>query len=432
MSPSAIKNLLITSFFVVGTTVPAARAYATKYNYSLNFDARYGVHTYGSPDIATDRHTFEYEQKSEFNRNWSTVIGGRAEVEAAYASLPERYGVGDVAKYDSQSFFLRDNFIQYQNGSFRTRLGYQQVVWGEAFGFYYADIVNPKDYREAGLGDLARNRLDSPIVNLQWISAKSSLQLIYIPVPIFNILPRYGSDFNTLKLPAAYSKVPLTISRDPVSPVKSGEVGLRITEQISNYDLSLFYLNYNDRNPVFQMQTVAVPLSLTAVPDYKPLQTVGTTLTADFDGYLFRTEVLEHLNREINTLDGINLSSKKSNELVAVLGLDLPPMDKWIVAFQYSESRLDQANWAVRNSVQSIISARVAKTFSSEIGLELLATFFTSDSSRLTQADLSFPLSNQTELLFGADTFDGSESSELGRLKSASRVWVMFKASLKR
>ncbi len=156
-------------------------AWPAKYEYQLDFDTRYGTHYYGAPSTATNRHTFEYEQKAEYNNQWSSVIGLRAEVESAYSAVPERYGTGDVAKKDSQSFFLRDNYLQYQNGIFRARAGYQQIVWGESFGYYYADIVNPKDYREAGLGDLSRNRLESPILNLQWIYSNSSVQLLYIP-----------------------------------------------------------------------------------------------------------------------------------------------------------------------------------------------------------------------------------------------------------
>lgn len=431
MSLSLTKNLLTTKIlFVVILAVPQVKA--AKYSYELNYDARYGVHTVGKPDTATNRHTMEYQQKAEYDSQWSSILGLRAEVEAAYASNPDRYGGSDVAKYESQTFLPLENYFQFKTGSLRARLGFQQVVWGEAFGLYYADIVNPKDYRSGGLGDLSRNRINSPMLNLQWIFSDSSLQLLYIPKPFVSILPRPGSDFSNFQLPDGAPAIPMTIERDPVKAPSQGEYGFRFGKQINGFDLSIFYLNYTDRIPIYNVTTILAPLSLVATPEYKPLQSAGTTLTVDFNGYLVRSEIIQHINRVINTFDGTNVSTEKSNELVYVIGLDTPPVDKWIVGFQYSESRLKNANWLTRKNTQSTAAARVSKEFRNNVTTEILATYFTSDSSQLLQANLGFPISNQSEFLFGVDRFDGSSTSEMGRYKDASRVWAMFKTTLKK
>ncbi len=205
-----------------------------------------------------------------------------------------------------------------------------------------------------------------------------------------------------------------------------------MTKQISHLDLSLFYLNYYDRLPVYELQIVPSPQSIVALPDYKPLQTGGITATLDLSGYLVRAEILQHFSRELNTGDGISVSTAKSNELIYVLGVDLPSLDKWQIGFQYSESRLANNNWLGRTNLQAIASARIAKVFTNNMAIETLLTDFTQDSSSLIQAQLTIPISSQTEILFGLDKFDGSDTSSLGRLKNASRVWVMFKVSLKK
>ncbi len=432
MSLFLIKNLSITSFLILLFIFYSQQIQAAKYEYELDFDARYGSHYYGPPTTSTNRHSFKYEQKSEFDKQWSSIIGFQAETESAYASVPERYGSGEVGRYDSQTFLPRDNYLQYQDGIFRTRAGYQQVVWGEAFGYYYADIVNPKDYREAGLGDLSRNRLNTALLNMQWIFSDSALQLIYIPKASNGLMPSSGSDFNAVTLPSAFSQVPLTIKREPQNPLTRGEYGARFSQQISRLDLSLFYFNYYDRLPVYELQVVPFPPSVTVAPDFKPLQTAGLTATLDINSYLLRSEILQHFKHELNTGDGVNISTAQSNELVYVLGLDLPQIDKWQVSFQYSESRLEKKDWLGRQDLQSIASLRVAKTFSRNIEIESLLTNFPQDSSTLAQLQFSAPLSNQTEILLGLDKFDGSEESSLGRFKNASRVWVMFKAKLKK
>jgi hypothetical protein len=416
------------------------KAGAASLRYEVDFDARYGVHTYGPPSIATHRHTVQFEQTAKFNEHWSAVLGFRAEGESAYASDPEKYGNTDVSKYDSQIFLPRDNYLQYKNGSIQLRAGYQQVVWGEAFGAYYADIVNPKDYREGGLGDLSRNRLDSPILNMQWIGESSSVQLLYIPVFTPSLLPKMGSDFSVTKLPDPYANVNVTLAQDPLAPPTRGEGGLRITKQIFDFDFSIFYLHYYDRFPVFRVVSQPSLLQVNVAPDYLPLQTAGLTVTSDFSGFLFRSEVLEHISRDVNVLTATGLDTVLANELVYVIGLDLPPWQKWQLSFQYSESRLTPTGtaagtspvWAFRQVTQPVATARIAKTFSNDLMIEALGTSFTNDKSTLLQAKVVIPMADQLELAIGADNFDGDPGSQLGRYKNASRAWVMLKAFLKK
>lgn len=439
MNPSSIKspsiiNSTFAKIILICALLGPYHAHAAKYGFQLNFDARYGVHTVGRPDTATHRHTFEIEQRVDINSQWSGVLGARGEVEAAYATQPDRYGGTEVTQYNSQQFLLRDNFIQFKDGSFRLRAGYQQVVWGETFGFYYADIVNPKDYREGGLGDLSRNRLTSPILNTQWIFAQSSIQLLYIPVPIFNLLPRTGSDFSPLQASDTLSTLPLTVKNDPEKKVSRPEYGARVTQQIGSYDFSLFYLNYSDRMPIYSMGINLLPTpTAIATPDYKPLQTFGGTLTVDFDGFLVRTEVVQNLKREFNYFSGTSsIETEKSDELIYVIGLDPPQLGKWTFNLQYSDSRIKSNTWAFRKSVVSTASLRVARPISSGLSVETTAAYYTSDSSQLVQALLTAALTNQSELALGVDRFDGKSDTEFGRMKNASRIWIMFKAALKR
>jgi hypothetical protein len=436
---SAIKAFHFVVFFVIASTsFPTKAAY---YQYLVDFSARYGIHTVGDPSAATHRHTFQFEQSSKYSEHWNAVNGFRVEAEAAYASDPERYGSTDVVKYDSQTFLLRDNYLQFRSGSIQVRTGYQQVVWGEAFGAYYADIVNPKDYREAGLGDLAANRLASPMLNLQWIGADSSIQYIYIPVSMPSLLPKSGSDFSAAPLPASLANYKVVLAPDPKSNSSRGEMGLRITKQIFDFDFSAFYLNYYDRLPVYRLRAPTAPLTLNVDPEYMPLQTAGMTMTVDFSGFLVRAEVLQHMQREVNILLPSGLNSAATDELVYVLGLDLPPMAKWQFGLQFSESKLLQSPplvngavpaWAFRESSQSLISARIARTFGNDLSIEALATQFLLDQSTLVQAKMTLPLASQLELILGADSFDGLPASQLGRYKTASRAWVMLKATIKK
>ena len=74
MSPFSIKNLLIINLFVLGLGGFPLKAWSAQYEYQVDFDARYGVHTYGASNVATNRQTLEFEQKAEFNKMWSMVL----------------------------------------------------------------------------------------------------------------------------------------------------------------------------------------------------------------------------------------------------------------------------------------------------------------------------------------------------------------------
>src|SRR5262249_47749867 len=145
-------------------------------------------------DLASHRHIFEAEEDLKFDSNWSAAMGVWAYVEGAFASNSDRYNA-PVRAIESQDIRPQDIYVQYRGGPVRLRIGNQQVPWGETFGTYYADIVNPKYMRDGGLGNLASQRIPIPMVNALYFLGDSSLQLLYIPVPFFNQEPSLGSDF---------------------------------------------------------------------------------------------------------------------------------------------------------------------------------------------------------------------------------------------
>ena len=226
--------------------------------------------------------------------------------------------------------------------------------------------------------------------------------------------------------------------REPDSPLTRGEYGLRLNKEFSGLDLTLFYLNYYDHSPVYQIQFTG-PTNIALMPVYNLLQTGGVTATVDLGGYLIRSEIISNMERTFNTFDGVSLAEVKLNETIYVLGLDLPPIDKWLIAFQYSHSAVADGfknasasnNLFARTQKQSVSSVRISKTFKGDIEMETQLTHFNEDSSQLMQAQIKLPISNRSEVLLGLDKFDGNENSSLGRFKKASRVWVMFQVALK-
>ena len=84
--------------------------------------------------------------------NSSWVLGSRFSYDAVF-DLTQNYN--DNVKSDQRyAADLRDAYLDLSWGNCDFRLGNQQIVWGQAVGLFFADIVNPKDLREYILPDL--------------------------------------------------------------------------------------------------------------------------------------------------------------------------------------------------------------------------------------------------------------------------------------
>lgn len=403
---------------------------ASRYTYLLRTEGRAGVHLFepssASSTMATHRYGLDFEQKAEFNKEWSAKFGFRTLVEAAYVTESSAYN-DNIRDLDTQSLFIRDTYVQYKKQSLQILAGYQQVVWGEAFGAYYADIVNAKDLREFGLGNLADNRLTAPLLSISYLREKFSTQLIYIPRPVFHLLPVNGSDFFPLSA-SQFGAAELNVKRKEEDSPNEGEWGGRITSQIGDVDFSFFYLKYFDRFPTYNAVVIAAaPLSIELRPEHKKLQTFGFTFTTDLDLILLRGEALLNQDRSWNILEAGNLTTKTSDEYLYVVGMDFPKIDAWQVGTQFTESLLAEGEYLLRPPRQSMASLRLAKTLPSNSELEIVFSRFLSHPSSLTQIKYMIPVSSALELNFLVDWFDGASETEFGRYHRASRFMFMLR-----
>ncbi len=207
--------------------------FALKNSYEINFDHRVAGKSNNLRQIQSHRSSLEFTQSSE--GNWFAArVGARARSESAYAKRADEFSDSFVSKNSSEIEF-RDAYIQLQQGSWRLRAGNHQVVWGEAFGFFYADIINPKDLREVGLGSLGDNRIPSPILNLQYLGSKWSLQLLANFRPQGSLLPDAESPF----APASLRSLSLPVS-DGNTNYDNPEAGANFGFTSGSLDVHLF------------------------------------------------------------------------------------------------------------------------------------------------------------------------------------------------
>ncbi len=362
-------------------------------------------------------------------------------MDAAYATHPEHFS-GDVAEWDSQYLRPESLFVQFSQGGWRTTVGYQQVVWGEAFGAYFADIVNPKDLREGGLGDLVDNRISIPMVNLQWLSSTSSAQLIYAPWSGVNLTPATGSDFARWTSALPFEQLSINRMKTPRCSLSAesegfgvtegsgcqGDYGLRLSHRLSGWDLAYLYFNGVDRFPHYQLEVDSLT-SARLEPYTSRIVTHGLTLSKELGSNMLRAEVILHQDRVVNALiDGL-LAKSKMNEAVLVVGYDLTPFSGWRSGFQVSTSLLSEdLDYIIRDQSLTLVAFQATRTYRNDRSIEMILSYELEKSSSLVQFKLTQPLARSIELDVGADIFNGALESPLGQYRQGSRVYLALRS----
>jgi hypothetical protein len=408
-----------------------------KYGYEGIFDASLAGHLHAPKDLASQKLNFQFEQNASYGSDWKGALGFSAWNESSFATVPERYS-GSVIRDDSRDLRLRNAYVQYHSDSFFLRAGNQQVVWGEAFGFFYSDIVNPKDLRYGLFGDFSQIRLQTPMVNAKLTFSELSLQAIYIPKPYFNILPSPGNDF-AFPYQSSFGVSNFSIQRETTLPISANhmEAGARVSYLLDRLDLSAFFFNYMDRDPWYTISADSqLPSNLVLQEHHSRVQSFGLTATDEIEGFVFRVEALKTQNRTlpvvVSTPSGAGLSTAQLDDYIYVIGMDVPPMDRWNLGFQWSQDILSRNEpGLLRKQIVSLASLRLQAPLFKNHNAELLYTYSLGDAGQRAEFNYLIPLSGTIETTLGVDVLGGPQSSAFGSIYQATRAYILFKYYLK-
>jgi len=134
---------------------------------------------------------------------------------------------------------IRDSYVGYDTESTRVRLGFQSISWGETFGFFVADLPNPRDLTDPLLLEIGH--IKKPLFMLQGQSFFSGggIQAFFAPV-------------------ARHTELPLAIPRREFTDVgRDSEYGVRINRLLSfGLDGSVFALRHHERGAVLDPQAI--------------------------------------------------------------------------------------------------------------------------------------------------------------------------------
>lgn len=418
--------------FIILCDSANARPDTTKANYKVRVRNQVGT-ALERFSLANNRVMLDLEQRYQKGDWLKANASGRLRIEGAYANNDELYSP-EQGRRESSEISVRDTFVQMKNDAFSIKLGYQQVVWGEAFGFFYADFINPKDIRESlfyGLFDQADFRDTIPLANMQWFGESTSLQLVYVPFASKNRLPYKASPFNPLST-GNFDVNPNDININEKAELVDGQgdYGARIAKSWDGLDFGIMYFSYIDRMPYYTVTGISGTTPFLSVRETQNrIQSYGLTTTYDWSGYLLRLEAIATQGRRFNIVDNTQfMVDDEYEQFIGVVNMDFPEYEKMSMSLQIAGDFLKgDATPIIREKEEVMVALRLAYEISHNQHGEFFHFLDTRYLSSVSTFQWRFVRSPQLEYLLGVESSQGHSRSQFGYLAPLSRILVGFR-----
>ena len=330
-------------------------------------------------------------------------------------------------KKNTFSTFLGENYIKYKADNWVTQVGYQEVVWGEAFGFNYADIINPKDLKQTFFNEAPESRLPLLLINTKTFFSfgelVGSIQLLYSPEPKFskalpidllagNLFPNQTLSVNEEKNPNIFD---------------NNEFGGKIAASYRGFDLGLFTYKYLDRAPYYTLESATLTnLSINEV--HNRIRSSGISIAKTISDFVFRSDIVYSQNKKFNNISNFQLKSYTTNTIDSLISLDSPTYENFSGVLIFANSNLtNSAPYSFREQKEQYLIGKITRNLEKEKSIELSYVQDLKQGGKSLQSFLSWPVNSSTDLKIGGEFYFGNEASNLYRLKNVSNVFLSLK-----
>lgn len=322
-------RLLILLLAIIATTGPMSA-------HALETSLELGLQTsFLSESNVINRNVFyaEPEIKHEFAKydaTFSFEAGFRAwhDSNSRPANL-ERWSFGNPDT-SASSLEAREIFVAMSRGVSRTAIGYQQISWGETFGFQILDIVNGRDLRDPLILETGWTRRTSPIVQQQFFLDAVTLQLIASLQPSLNILPVRDGAYDEVNAFGVHLRDQAK-TFDGSSPTQPEFGGKFSYLHSSGLDLGFIYYEHYNRNVVYRFQQEAPSDPLVAQPIAARVKSAGLSASLALENLVLRMDTIAHVGQPLpGQMNDVVLDG---TQFRGVVGLDWS-QEAWTLGFQ--------------------------------------------------------------------------------------------------
>lgn len=353
-------------------------------------------------------------------------LTGRFYYDAVY-DLTNNYP-GNVASDQRADIELRDTYLDYSTGPWDLRVGKQQIVWGEAVGLFFADIVNAKDLREYVLPDFDMIRIPEWGTDLEYSKKNFHAEFVWIPFLEFNKLGVTNSEFAfPLPLPTASTQYSYVDPDKPKSSFNNSEVGGRLSYLFRGWDVSAFYLHTWDHFPVYYRQIDAAG-AYNFSPERKRLDVAGATFAKEMKDVVLKGEFVFNKDGYFSIFDDNNVNGVvRKNFIDYLIGADYTFFGKIDTNIQFMQRVIfNHSNLLAENERQFRNTLSIwLKTgfFDGKCEPELLIIAGLMEPDFMYRPKVNFKVNDHWHLRIGADIFKGHSSGVFGRFNKKSRIY---------
>lgn len=409
-----MKKYLLITFSLIHSI------YAAEYSMSGSIDNKLMSYLNNSSKNYGYYHQLRFEQKTKFNKDFIAINQLRIKALSLQEDIKNKI---TPEKKDQFETYLGENYFRYQLPSLTAQIGFQEIVWGEAFGFNYADIINPKDNRITFFNEQSESRIPILLANLKYFFSLGSIQLIWSPRPQFSkTLPLDLFVGNT------FSQSQITVSKEKTPNLGSeNDYGAKLSLGFEGLDLSFSYFNFLDRNPYYLLKNATLS-ELSLEEKHSRVNSYGISAAKTFFDFVFRTDFVVSQNKTYNYTSGLSLANYQSNTKEILFGFDTPTWEKYTAYFIYAYK--DQSTFFLNSLMPKktdYVIAKILRSMDNEKSFEISYTREINEKANGIQMLLSLPVNSTTELKFGAEAYIGEESSNFSKLKKINNVFINLK-----
>jgi hypothetical protein len=374
------------------------------------------------------------DAKQEISDSVTLRMSGRGWWDGVY-SLTDRYPE-NVARDQETELSLREAMLSVSHGPLDLRVGLQQVVWGEAVGTFVTDVVNPKDFREFVLPEFTDIRIPLWMIDAAYaVGDNAVIEVVWTPEVRFNKLPESGSEFEFFRPPLPSGAIELGSERMPRWTLRNSQGGVRVSRNVSGWDLSVQYYDGFDGVPVLsRRQTGFLPdgtpvYSLT--PGHHRLHMIGGTLGKSIEPVVVRSEFLYTVGKRYGTQDPLDddgvVRRDTLDYLLSAGGLFFGNLD---ATLQFSQKILGGSAGEIRQvgvegRVTSTFSLRLASLFSGEkIQTSAMISVNADRGDYRISPRVEYYPAGSLKVAAGADLFGGPPDTLYGEFSRKDRMYT--------
>ncbi len=364
---------------------------------------------------------FKFYEDTKFSNSFSTKLEGRVE----FLTTPLIFQENEINLDREKTFDLYwgETYFRYKVSSVIFQLGFQEIVWGEAFGFNSADFINPKNFNYTLLTESDDARRPLPLAQVRFIGDSTTLQMIYGAKPSFHKTYPNGLIFKDI-----FTQNELKVKSDEIDWFDKHEGGGKVSSTISGVDLSVYGYSYLDRNPYYEL--IGFDSNYLELAErHSRINSYGLSVSTTLKDFVVRGDYIQHYGKKINYFDSLSLKEYSTAENAITLSFDTPTYSgfSFFVVWSLSQLGNEYLENSFRKKNQNVISLKTTKEFNSEAKLHI--TFFSEliEKSNGLQIEADASMNSQLDISLGTEIYFGDKNGAAARFKKFNNVFIKFK-----